>query len=191
MHVPMSPTGSFRKKLETSGWHRLAAFARDERGATVVELGLLALPFFAVVGAILQTAVVFLAAQVLDGAVQDSSRLIRTGQAQSATNYTADSFRAAICSRLFGLFDCTKLLVNVTVVSSFASATAPASPVDPTDPTKWTLAPTYNPGAGSDVIMVQVYYNWPIVLNFLGLSTNSNGTRLLATVRVFANEPFT
>src|SRR5665213_3506573 len=93
-------------------------FARDQRGVTVVEVALLAIPFFALIGAILETAVVFLASQILDGAVQDSGRLIRTGQAQSnsPTPYSATDFQNAICSRLFNLFDCTKLQVSVTVV---------------------------------------------------------------------------
>ena len=170
-------------------------FARDQHGVTVVEVALLAIPFFALIGAILETAVVFLASQILDGAVQDSGRLIRTGQAQSnsPTPYSATDFQNAICSRLFNLFDCTKLQVSVTVVSNFATATVPPSPLDPSDPSKWTLASTYNPGTGSSVIMVQVYYKWPVILNFDGfnLATSSDGTHLLGAVRVFANEPFT
>jgi hypothetical protein len=41
--------------------------------------------------------------------------------------------------------------------------------------------------------MVQVYYKWPVILNFGGfdLATNSDGTHLMGAVRVFENEPFT
>ena len=173
----------------------LRAFARDERAVTVVELALLAVPFFALIGAILETAVVFLASQILTGAVQDSSRLIRTGEAQSNSPapYTAADYQNAICSRLFGLFDCTKLQVSVSVVSNFTTATVPPSPLDPTDPTKWTLTPTYNPGTGSSIVMVQVYYKWPVLFTFDGLSlaTGSDNTHMLSAVRVFMNEPFT
>jgi len=173
----------------------LRRFARDQRGITAVEFGLLAIPFFALIAAILETAVVFLASQVLDGAVQDSARLIRTGQAQSnlPLPYTANDFRTAICGRLFGMFNCNNLQISVSVVTNFASATVPATPLNPTDPTKWTLAPSYNPGTGSSVIMVQVYYKWPVIFNIDGfnLATSSDGTHLLGAVRVFANEPFT
>jgi Flp pilus assembly protein TadG len=170
---------------------RLEAFGRDERGATAIELALLALPFFAVTGAILETSMIFLASQVLDAAVQDSSRLIRTGQAQTNA-YTIDNFRTAICSELFGLFNCNNLEIKVSVVSNFTSATIPSSPLDPTDPTKWTIVPAFDPGIGSDVIMVQVYYKWPVMLRLGGfnLATSSDGTRLMSAVRVFANEPF-
>ena len=81
----------------------LRRFVRNERGATAIEFALLSVPFFALTGAILETAIMFLASQMLDGAVQDASRLVRTGQAQT-NNYTIDTFRSAVCNELFGLF---------------------------------------------------------------------------------------
>lgn len=167
------------------------AFLRDERGVTMLEFAILGPVFFVIIGAILETSMVFLASQVLDNAVQDASRLIRTGQAQTA-NYTIDDYRAAICNELFNLFNCNNLQINVSVVNNFASANA-GPPLDPTDPTKWKLKPAFIPGTGSQVVMAQVYYKWPLILNIAGLNIGANpdGTRLLGTVRVFANEPFT
>jgi Flp pilus assembly protein TadG len=186
----MFRTGQLLRKLKSLRARRLLAFGRDDRGVTAIEFALLAIPFFALVGAILETALVFLASQILDAAVGDSSRLIRTGQAQNA-NYTAANFNNAICNSLYGLFDCTKLQVKVSIINGFASATV-TSPLNPLDPTQWTLVPAYNPGVGSQVIMVQVYYKWHTLLNFGGfnLSTSSDGTRLMGSVRVFQNEPF-
>lgn len=184
-------TGSLPSRTRTLRFARLAAFVREDRGATAIEFALLGVPFFALIGAILETAIIFLASQMLDAAVEDSSRLIRTGQAQTA-NYTVDNFRTAICSELYGLFNCSNLMIKVNTVTNFASATAPASPLDPTDPSKWTLVPAFSPGIGNNVVMVQVYYKWPVTLRLGGfnLATNSDGTRLMGSVRVFANEPF-
>jgi len=172
---------------------QFGALWRDERGATAIELAILAVPFFALIGAILETALVFLASQTLDSGVQDASRYIRTGQVQAITNYNLESFRAAICGRLFGLFNCNNLMIVVKPVTSFATATIPATPLDPTDPTKWTISPSFLPGTGSSVIMVQVYYKWPTFMNFGGfrLGSTADGTYLMSTVRVFKNEPFT
>lgn len=181
--------GHWFSRLRTG---RARRFARDERGATAVELAILAVPFFVLVWAIMETALVFLATQILDGAVQDSARLIRTGQAQTA-GYTIDNFRTAICSRLYGLFNCNNLKISVKTVTSFTSASAPPSPLDPTDPSKWVLTPAYDDGQGSSVIMVQVYYKWPLGVSFGGfsLASSSDGTMLMGAVRVFKNEPFT
>ncbi len=169
----------------------LVAFLRDERAATAVELAILAVPFFAMIGAILETAMVFLASQVLDGAVQDASRLIRTGQAQSA-GYQLEDFRAAVCDHLFNLFNCDNLQIDVETITSFPMANVSVSPLDPTDPKKWTLVENFLPGSGSNVEIVQAFYKWPIILKFggLNLATSSDGTHLLGSVRVFQNEPF-
>ena len=90
-----------KKRLRSIRLKRLAAFGRDDRGVTMIEFGLLAVPFFTMIAAILETALVFLASQILDSAVQDASRLVRTGQAQ-ANNYTLASFNTAVCNELFG-----------------------------------------------------------------------------------------
>lgn len=180
---------------------RARSFGRDERGVTMVEFSILALPFFTIVGAILETSMIFLAGQILDSAVQDSARLIRTGQAQTAA-YDAAGFRTAICAGLYEpLFDCDaaddRLRINVTVVSDFASASNPSYPLKTgedckPDDCEWTLADDYDPGEGEDVILVRAYYKWPTVLNLPGFNfqTLPDGTRLLGAARVFKNEPF-
>jgi Flp pilus assembly protein TadG len=186
----MPLNGRILKKLRALHQARLRDFGRDDRAATAIEFGILALPFFALIGAILETAVVFLASQIFDSAVQDASRLVRTGQ---AANFDVAAFNTQVCNELVGLFDCTKLRTEVTPVTNFASANFSASPLDPDHPEQWKLQPSFDPGIGSQVMMVRVYYKWPVVLNFWGfsLATSPDGTHLMSAVRVFTNEPFT
>ncbi len=176
-------------KLATSALFKRDGIARDEKGVTLIEFGLLALPFFAIVGAILETSLVFLASQVLDSAVEDSARQIRTGQAQSA-NYTEAEFRAAICDGLYAMFDCTQLKIKVSEIGDFASATL--NPVADITDGSWTIVETYEDGVGSSIILVEAYYKWPIVLNIFdfNLANLPDGTRMLSSVRLFRNEPF-
>ncbi|WP_417310585.1 TadE/TadG family type IV pilus assembly protein [Devosia sp.] len=173
---------------------RGGAFADDERGVTAIEFGILALPFFTIIFAILETTLIFFAGQILDTATADASRLIRTGQAQAA-NYTSDNFRAEICERLYGLFDCQELRIRVDVVDNFTAATITnvTETDEDCDPEcDWTIVQNYNPGAGSQVILVQAYYKWPAIVNlpWFDLRNQPDGVRLLAGVRVFKNEPF-
>ena len=172
-------------------------FVRDERGTTAIEFAILGVPFFALLGATLETAYVFLGAQILDTAVQDASRYVRTGQLQNG-NFgnpgEKNKFRQKICDELYGLFDCTKLWVGVETVSSFTAA-APVSPLPTTcTPTNcdWSLSEVYSSGGNSSVMMVRVYYKWPTLLNLGGFNLANTGanSRLLASVRVFKNEPF-
>ena len=171
------------------------AFGRDEHGVTAIEFAILGLPFFTLIFAIVETAVVFLASQILDSAVQDAARMIRTGRAQSA-NYEMSNFRTLVCGGLYELFDCDELRLKVQVVASFTDAdTEPAveSGADCDDgDCAWTVAESYVDGVGSDVILVEAYYKWPTVVNLPGfnLQNQGDGTRLIAAVRVFRNEPF-
>lgn len=167
---------------------RSQRLARDTRASVALEFGILAVPFFALIGATLETAVMFLTAQILDSAVQDASRLIRTGQAEDE-NFNEVSFRAAVCERTYGLFNCNAFRIRVNTLTDFASA----SPPPPTDNSgNWTVVPSYNDGEGSSIVMVEVYYKWPVILNFGGFSLQDqpDRTRLLSAMRVFKNEPF-
>src|SRR5215470_4646164 len=104
--LPMSssaaPTVSFRKLLRR--------FGRNGRGSAAVEFALVAPMFFALLFAILETALMFFATQVLETITQNSARAVVTGQAQSdqvsacqvsgaSAPCTADSFKTYVCSQ--------------------------------------------------------------------------------------------
>lgn len=174
--------------------HRQALrLRRDERAVTAVEFGLLALPFFAIIGAIMQTSVVFLSWQVLESAMNDASRAIRTGQVQE-NSVTLEQFRNDVCSRTFGLIpDCDGLHVRVNVITSFQSASVvPPLDTDCAAPCDWTEAETWGPGTGKSVVLVQIYYRYPIFVQLgpLGMSNMGDGRRLIGSATVFQNEPF-
>lgn len=172
---------------------QLARFMRDESGVTAIEFGMLAFPFFAIIGAIMQTSLVFLASQVLESAVHDASRAIRTGQAQTAS-MSIEQFRTDVCGRLYGMFpDCAGLHVRVNVVTNFQSATVVSPLPEPClAPCDWSEAETFAPGTGKSVVLVQVYYRYPIIVQLgpLGLANMADGRRLMGSATVFQNEPF-
>ena len=167
-------------------------FMRDEGGVTAIEFGVLAFPFFGIVGAILQTSLIFLASQVLESAVHDASRTIRTGQVQAAGT-TLEQFRTDVCGRLYGMSDCDGLHVRANVVTNFQSATVVPPIEQPcTAPCDWTETESFTPGIGKSVVLVQVYYRYPVFVQLgpLGLSNMGDGRRLMGSVAVFQNEPF-
>jgi Flp pilus assembly protein TadG len=63
---------------------RAARFARDRKGATAVEFAFVAAPFFLLVFAILEIALIFFASAIIEEAVADAARDIRTGELQSS-----------------------------------------------------------------------------------------------------------
>lgn len=168
---------------------KLALFARDQRGVTAIEFAFLALPFFGLLAAIMQTALVFLGSQFLESAVYDTSRLIQTGQAK---NFTHAQYKAQICNRLYGLFNCSdvKLKVN-TVGLNPPPTTSPIKP-DGSWASDWSSPTDFEPGGGGTVVRVQAYYNFPAPLNAFEVLVKGGtaGKQLLGTSIVFINEPF-
>ena len=74
-------------------------FRRNRRGSAAVEFALVAPVFFALLFAIIETALVFFASQVLETVTQNSARMILTGQAQNAV-YTQSQFHDYACTQL-------------------------------------------------------------------------------------------
>jgi Flp pilus assembly protein TadG len=165
-------------------------FARGQDGAAAVEFALVALPFLALLFAILESALVFFASQTLETAASDASRLIMTGQAQTA-GYSQADFKTAVCNALAGgLFDCSNgVYVDVETYTSF-SAINTASPIVNGQLNTSNL--NYLPGGPGDIVMVRLYYQWPIYVSLLGdtLSNLNGGSRLLVATSVFRNEPY-
>ena len=188
----MAQRPTFLRRLISPAVSRGHAFARDDRGVTAIEFGILALPFFTLIAATLETTLVFLAGQVLDSAVEDASRMIKTGQMQSPANDMAD-FRDYLCDYTFNLFDCSKIRIQVREITNFSSTSLGSSPTTCTTNTcDLTMAEDYDPGSNRDVIQVRAYYRWPLMVNlpYFNMKNQPDSYRLLGATRVFRNEPF-
>jgi len=186
------PRNRIGKRLARSNFVRLLRrFARQDRGATAIEFGLVAMPFLALTFAILETAIVFFAGQTLEAAVQNSARLILTGQAQNGgTLYdTADNFRTnAVCPAAASFFDCSKIYVDVKEYNTFgAISQTPPVTNNAFDPSKTS----YTLGGPGCIQVVTLYYVWPIYVSLLSDNlSNLGNNRLLSASAVFKNEPF-
>lgn len=167
-------------------------FVRRQDGAAAVEFALVALPFLALTFAIIETALVFFAGQTLEAAAADSGRLIMTGQAQTG-GFDKDAFKNQVCDRIYGLFDCkNNLYVDVRTYTNFSSS-ATAINTSPISNGKFDSTQVqYNPGGSGDIVVVTLYYEWPIYVTLLGNNLdNLNGSnRLLIATSVFRNEPY-
>jgi len=167
----------------------LRRFRRNRRGSAVVEFALVAPMFFALLFAIIETALMFFASQVLETVTQDSARMIMTGQAQTAA-YTQAQFKNLVCSKVVALFDCVNgISIDVQSYTQFSSVNL----VSPIDASKNFVAPNnYLPGGPGDIVVVRVFYQWPILVTKLGydISNLSGSKRLLSATAAFQNEPY-
>jgi Flp pilus assembly protein TadG len=169
----------------------LRRFIKNHDGTAAIEFAIVALPFFAILFAILETAIIFFAGQLLETGLSDAARLVRTGQAQNNEFDVAD-FKDAVCENVFALLECdTGLRIDVRELESFGGATLPP-PVDENgdfDDSEFV----YQPGNGGDIVLVRAFYEWPsLVPDVLGSSPSNlaNGNYLLSATATFRNEPF-
>lgn len=181
MPSPAASTASIQKT-----WRR---FRRSRRGSAAVEFALVAPMFFALLFAIIETALMFFATQVLETITQDSARMILTGQAQTG-GYTQAQFKTYVCGKIPALFDCNGIYVDVqSYGSSFAGVTLNSQ----IDAGNNFIPPTnYNPGSGNDIVVVRLFYQWPLYVTGLGynIANLTGGKRLLVATAAFKNEPF-
>jgi len=164
-------------------------FIRQGEAGATVEFGLLLAPFVAGLFAILQTALVFFAGQSLEAAAAASARLIFTGQAQ-INGWTAAQFQQQVCKQIHGIFNCSSgVYVDVETYPSFAAVNL-GLPVANGSFNASQLG--YNPGGPGDIVMLRLYYQYPVYVNLLGfnLSNLNGGLSLFAATAVFKNEPY-
>src|SRR5882757_6064601 len=169
----------------------LRRFRRNRRGSAAVEFALVAPVFFALLFAIIETAIIFFAGQVLETVTQDSSRMIMTGQAQTAAYKTATDFKnGVVCPRINVLFDCQNgITVDVQSYPQFSAITI----VPPIDASKTFVAPNnYSPGGAGNIVVVRLFYQWPLFVTGFGynISNLKGNMRLLTGTAAFQNEPF-
>jgi Flp pilus assembly protein TadG len=193
MSSPAAPTNSRRNVLRR--------FGRNRRGSAAVEFALVAPVFFALLFAIIETALMFFASQVLETITQDSARMIATGQAQSgqvascqvagvSTPCTQASFKTYVCNQIPALFSCNSLYVDVESYPAFSNITL-NSQIDASN-NFISNNMQYSPGGPGDIVVVRLFYPWQLFVTGLGfnMSNLSGNQRLLVATAAFQNEPY-
>lgn len=176
-------------------------FRRSRGGSAAVEFALVAPMFFALLFAIIETGLMFFANQVLETLTQDSARVIQTGQAMtpggiSATQtgpLTAAQFQSqVVCANIPALLSCDKISIDV---ESYPPTQAwPASFSNQIDSNGNFISNNlqYNTGGPCDVVIVRLFYQWPLFVTGLGynISNLAGNKRLLWGSAAFRNEPY-
>lgn len=139
-------------------------------GATAIEFALLALPFFIIIFASLETFVAFSAEQMFANANETMARKIRTGQITSTTS--KEDYRKAFCEEIKILMPCSvdelkkedKLFVHVEKFDTYSAITPAVAIVDDNldvDSFK------FNPGGKKSINIVRAYYRWDIITDLV------------------------
>ncbi|MDV6332068.1 TadE/TadG family type IV pilus assembly protein [Asticcacaulis sp. 201] len=165
---------------------------KDTRGAAALEFALVAGPLIVMICGCIELAVIILLSVTLDNATDVAARDIRTGLTTMANTPNATAFKAKICNNMGWLSaSCVdSLRVDVSTFKTFNDVKAPTAIQNgqfiPASNFSYTI------GAGSEIQMVNAYYEWPMFTPFLsaGLTTLSNNDVVIRSSSVFRNEPF-
>lgn len=172
-HDSMARIRSPRLRL----WRKLA---RSKDGAAAIEFAILAVPYFMIVFAIIETFVAFAAEQLVTNAVNTLGRQLRTGQITYQLNRTTDmdvaKFRRAFCTEVNILIQCSeaeittpsKLYIDARTFTTFAAipatiprvSTAAYADIDPT-------SFKFTPGGPSTINMLRAYYRWQVITDLV------------------------
>jgi len=172
------------------GWRAeaIGRFLRSEGGGPAVEFALVAAPFLGLMIAILQVGLIYFAQEALESAVEQTARLVLTGQSASMTQ---NQFATALCNNSPGLFTCANFMIDLQPATSFADANVTQPTLTFNGQGQVTNTWQYNTGAPGDIMVMRVMYEWPVFLGPLGfnLSNEPNSKLLMMATSVFRNEP--
>jgi Flp pilus assembly protein TadG len=170
------------------------------KGSAAIEFAMVAPVFFVLLMGTMEAGIMFFAQSTLQNAVNDTARLVRTGQTACYTTsggacvaMTQAQFKTKVCDQVSTLLkNCTSgsLQFDVNAYPSGYSAAANGSPLDSGKNLKTLTA--FNVGGACDVVLVRAFYKWPVFspgLNYF-MANMTGSYHLLATAAAFRNEPF-
>ena len=171
------------------------------KGSAAVEFAMIAPVFFILLMGTMEAGIIFFAQSALQNALNDTARLVRTGQTACFTKdgggncvaMTAAQFQAQLCGEVSILLQgCTtgSLQFDVNAYPGGFSGASNSSPLDANN----NLPPltTFNVGNPCDVVLVRGFYKWPVFTPGLDyfLANMAGNYHLLATAAAFRNEPY-
>jgi Flp pilus assembly protein TadG len=185
MSAPSRPASRFRTTIRR--------FTNNRRGSAAVQFAFVAPLFFALIFAIIETAMMFFASQVLETGTQDSARMLFTNQAQG-NNWDQTAFKNDLCARVSALMDCSGIYIDV---ESYPAGTAVnlADPINSSGQFVNNFSYSLPAANSPNIVVVRAYYQWPLFVTQLGYNLaniNRGGTsskKLLAATAAFRIEP--
>lgn len=165
-------------------------FKRKE-GTTAVEFALVGIPFVLMIVGTLEMSLMFTAQALLHESTFTASRLIRTGQIQTgAVAGNEEAFRQAVCDFAALMIPCDRIQFQVQQVASFGDAgDLPPAEFDEDGNLQ---DQDFDPGGVSEIVMIRVVYNYPVITPLMQpiLSNNGGSTRSMISTIVLQNEPY-
>jgi Flp pilus assembly protein TadG len=186
---------TWRQQNKTQCASRAVQFKTQEDGATAIEFAMVAGPFFLIVFMLIGFAMFFFVMNSLDKGMDQTSRKIRTGEAQKA-NMTVNDFKQQVCSAAGDWIKCNKVQVFVQKYPDWTSVTpknclnADGSIVTNTASGSDLIA-TYS-GTSSEIVIVTTCYKWEFAqqIPYVNMGNMTDHSMMMQSSTAFRTEPY-
>lgn len=198
--------GRTKRQSRDGIWRRLR---RSRDGAAAIEFAILAIPYFMIIFAILETFAAFTAEQLVTNAVNTLARELRTGKMTYNLGRTTDKteveFRQAFCDEIAIMIACSatevttpsSLHLDVRTFTKFSDipttiprvSSAAFADIDPS-------SFAYNPGGPKSINMLRAYYRWTVLTDLVRpyittvRPTDGSSYFLIVATTAFQNEDY-
>ncbi len=127
----------------------------------------------------------FFTTTMVDRAMFDAARLLRTGQAQN-TGDALGEFQSSVCTTLVSLYDCGDLNIDVRNFSTFGTISYTIEEDEDGNPVY-----EFDAGSAEDVILARVIYTFTFATPFIGAFFGDTGDGVsFTTAAIFQSEPY-
>ena len=177
MTTPQQPNAA------RQAYGRIARFRRAEDGATAIEFAIVAVPFFFLLGVMMEIGIMLFTEYSIQNAVEGAGRMIRVA---GPGTMSGEEFRQTICDQGALVRDCeTRLGLAVESAGSFQGLDVPSiSDIDRGSVVSFT------PGAPGDAVVIVATLDWEFIFPFMRPLANVEGidARRLHGIAAFRTE---
>ena len=167
----------------------LSLWGKKEDGTTAIEFSFIAVPFIMMAVGILEVSMMFAGGNLLEGAVADAARLVKTGNIQQ-NGGDESTFRAALCASAPVIIDCNDVEIEVIPVGS-GSFFDIASLGAQFDSDGNFQSRGFNAGGVNDVMLIRAVYDYEMITPLVGtIITGGEGSMRMMSTVVFQTEPY-
>ncbi|MFK7840518.1 MAG: TadE/TadG family type IV pilus assembly protein [Bdellovibrionales bacterium] len=158
-------------------------------GVTAVEFSLLLAPYMVLVLGIIEVSMMFLSANLLEGATNSAARLIRTGELQQSGQAPQDVFRTALCNYEMVFVNCNDITVEVQTLGGTFGNFNLAAPQFDADGN--LVSGGVDPGGANDRVLIRTAVRYDMMTPIVGsLLSGGTGSKLFMSTIVLQSEPF-
>lgn len=167
----------------------LQKWRKAEDGATAIEFSLLFIPYLMLTLAVLEIAIMYTSASLLETATTQAARMIRTGQLQQSGAADPEAvFRTRLCEWASILLNCNDIRIEAIPLTSYFDFEDYTPQFDADGN---MISNGFDAGGSDDRVLVRVSYRYHMMTPFAGtLLAGPTASTLFMSTIVLQTEPY-